>query len=61
MCMVYMLPINNTFSPMFKLFQPNEEFSEQYEHVGIQCALLAPFFLGNDIERVHIVKMPYLT
>ena len=45
-----MLPINQYFFSNVKLFQPNEEVSEHSEHVGIQCATLAPFILAMTMK-----------
>ena len=33
-------------SPMFKLFQANEMFSEQYKHVKMEYTTVATFFVA---------------
>ena len=40
-----MLLLNNAFSLMVKLFQPNLEFFEHYLHVEMQYETLTSFFM----------------
>ena len=44
---------------MLKLFQPNEEFSEQYKEVKMSCPTLAPFFMGTPSNTVNMPHKTY--